>query len=148
MYENIITKKYINDYIRPCSCNDTIFNACLFEALTQDVEPKFDDKFMKRLKAVDVDSEMLNLLDNGLRAAIGYYTLARVYRTGSITATKYGVTEKMSEDSTPATTPQIASNANYLRDMGDKIVAPLVKSYKDANNVNKPYNSRIRIIGD
>lgn len=148
MLETIITKDFINNTIRPFSANDTIFIGALYETLLLDIEPKFDSKYVEDLKAEEQPQYITADLENGLRTAIGYLMLARVYRTGSITATKYGITQKLNTESNPATNAEIVSNANYFREMGFKVLEPIAKRYKDAQNKDTNPASFVRVIGD
>lgn len=142
----MITKEYIDKNIRPFSGNDALFKGTLNEVLLLDIEPKFGKDFIMTLKTGVLTPEIEEILNKGLRDAIGYYILSRALRTAGVTITKYGTTVKMSEDSNPPSNGQIVANCNYYRQVADELVKPLVKCYLKNHKVRGTYQNT-RLVG-
>lgn len=120
MYQNIITKEFINDNIRPFSGNDSLYNACVREAIQFDLG--LPDEFTEILISDDL-CEVEDLIDDSLRLSIGYFAYARAVRSGNVTITKYGVTTKQSENSFPCDSEKIVADSTYYKTAGEKTLA-------------------------
>lgn len=128
MYQNIITKEYIDTNIRPFSGNDSLFDACVREAVL------FDLGLPQLLANKFVADEVLDLDDNfitEIRLALAYFVYSRALRTCNITITKYGATNKTSENSFPADTEKIVADSTYYKNCGEKLIQGLQCKYKD-----------------
>lgn len=144
--ENIITQKFINDTIRPSSAEDGVFEGALFEAMMFDIKPRIAEDLYAKLVDNSEEDDVQQILDGGLRTAIGYYVLSRMFRTASATVTRYGVTVKSNDTSEPAYQNQINSMSNYYRTCGDEIMASIADTVKPAELKGRWYKARI--VGD
>jgi len=153
IYTNIITKEMIDNTIIPYTSEDSIFNSSLNEVLLLDVKDKFgyeiyDDLISNGTSGGTFSTVTQELLDDGLRLAIGYYVVSRTMRKPS-TLTRYGITNKLNESlaSETATNAQIVSQSLYYKECADSIVQKLLQSFSPTN-ANSNFSNRMRIVGD
>lgn len=149
MYNNIITKEYINENIRPFSGNDGLFQACTREAIQFDLCVKDDlrDKLLND-DIEDLDQDFIA----DLRLCLGYFIYSRALRTAQITITKYGATSKSAQESFPADGDKVQADSVYYKSCGEKLLKSIHNKYNSiviANSkLNKDTYLRARTIGE
>lgn len=154
MYQNIITKEYINDNIRPFSGNDSLYEACVREAIMFDLS--LPTTLITNLLVDEIPEDVPEGMLEQLRLCIGYFTYSRAMRSGSTTITKYGVTTKSSQDSYPADTEKIQSDSIYYKNCAENILCSIKSKYCDYLSAQEIVNNKIvrdqylkcNIIGD
>lgn len=150
-----ITKQYINDNVRPCSCNDSLFTAAINEVLNFVIKPALKgDGFISRLKSYDDvpddEKEQLDIyLNDGLKLAIAYFSYSIMVRTAQGTVTKYGYTTKANEESYPAEQAKIVADSAYYKSCGDRLLNEFINKYPGlVENAQSQDWARIKIVGD
>lgn len=154
-YENIITKEYINENVRPFSGNDTIFNSCVKETINFDLNERISNKqFLKNLLC-DLDGlseeereKYETYLNNGLRDSISYFVYSRAIRTSQGTITKYGYTQKNNDESFPIDNEKIVSDSSYFKTLGEKYLKIFMGNFSNeiqggGNGSNQYLNFKI-----
>lgn len=155
IYENIITKEYINDNVRPFSGNDSLYCNCVREAISLDMSDLVDSVQNLLLSDLEGASEqdrnmILDLLDNGLRTVIAYFTYSRALRTAEATITKYGYTVKSNQDSYPADQDKIVADCTYYKNCAEKYLTIFFKNHPDLKDCDKPVRDqylKCKIVG-
>lgn len=154
MYQNIITKEFINDNIRPYSVNDSLYEATVREAIQFDV--KLPTNIITKLITDEIPDDMPESMLCQLRLAIGYFAYSRGVRSANVTLTKYGATSKSSDNSYPADSEKIVSDSTYYKNCGEKILDDIKCIYCDYLKTQEPITNKIvrdqylkcNIIGD
>lgn len=121
--ENIITKDYINENVRPFTPNDTLFSSAYFEVVIEDLQSIVGNKVTLELLNEDntkpLSSELEDALNESLRKAIAYLVFARCVRTAQSVITKYGYVQKNgAEYSNPTNDTSITNDSNYFKKIG------------------------------
>lgn len=150
-----LTKLYINDNIRPCSVNDSLFTASVNEVLNFELERTLKNPdFIRKLKSYDEleDAEKVQidaLLEDNLKLACAYFAYAIMIRTSQGTLTKYGYTTKANEESYPAEQAKIVADSAYYKSCGDKLLNDFISKHPDlVKNAQSQNWARVKIIGD
>lgn len=150
-----ITKLYVNDNVRPCSANDSLFYAAVNEVLNFELERTLKNPgFITKLKlyddATDEEKERLDeLLNDDLKLACAYFTYAIMIRTAQGTLTKYGYTTKANDESYPAEQSKIVADSAYYKSCGDKLLSNFISKHPDlVKNASSQNWARVKIIGD
>lgn len=154
MYQNIITKEYINDNIRPFSGNDSLYEACVREAIMFDI--KLPTNIISKLITDEIPEDMPTGLLEQLRLAIGYYAYSRAIRSSTSTITKYGYTTKSSQDSYPTDSEKIQSDSVYYKNCAEKLMDDIKCIYSSYLNTQESTTNKVvrdnylkcRIVGD
>lgn len=129
MYQNLITKEFINDNIRPFSGNDSLYEACVREAIMMDL--KLPTSLTSKLLIDEIPEDIPEGLLSELRLCLGYFAYSRAIRSSTSTVTKYGYTTKSSQDSYPADTEKIQSDSVYYKNCAEKILSDIKHIYND-----------------
>lgn len=144
MFKNIISKEYIDQNVRPFSGSDSLYGNSVREALMMDINPLIDEE-LASLMIVDAHSiapgpkeepsqeytDLMNLLDEGLRMSLAYFTYSRAIRTADGTITKYGYTVKTNENSVSAESSKIVSDSTYYKTIGEKLLIEWMEAHPD-----------------
>lgn len=141
MFQNAISKEFINEEIRPFSGNDSLFCSCVREAIQLDLSKlpaDLSNALLSDLEGLDPDkeTEIKALLEDGLRLALGYFTYSRALRTGQVTVTKYGATVKNAQDSYSADNDKVVSDSTYYKNCAEKYLSLFLTKHPEITSSN------------
>ena len=152
-FNNIISKAFIDQSVRPFSGNDALYSSCVAEAIRFDLDlpEELEGKLLGDTDPED-DETLKALLEDGLRLSIGYFAYARAARSANVTVTKYGATTKSNSESYPADNDAQNNLYAYLRDCGSKILSRFKARHPEVfdHKMSKDDNAftRFRVVGD
>ena len=153
IFNNIISKSFIDQSVRPFSGSDALYSSCVAEAIRFDLDlpEELEGKLLEDTDPEE-DETLKSLLEDGLRLALGYFAYARAARSANVTVTKYGATTKSNSESYPADTDSQNILYSYMRDCGSKILVrfkakhPEVFDCKTSKDDNA--YTRFRVVGE
>lgn len=131
IYENIITKEFIDQNIRPFSPTDSLFNAVTTEVIVLDLNDLRGDLHSKLQNdeslGQDLDTQQLHRL----QLVMGYFIYSRALRTCQATISKYGATVKNVAESYSADQEKIVADSTYYKQTAETLLKQLFIDYPE-----------------
>lgn len=141
MQSDILTLKYINDNIRPCTPVEATFNGTMQESILLDItgskccRTTGTETLLEYLQAIEANDNFEPTDDdvailNKLRPVLAYYVLSRLYRSARSSVTKFGVTTKLDDNSQDISDRCSSQSATYFKSIADILLLDFFKTYE------------------